>query len=726
MGDMRTSVVVDLAGNLPRQAPRFAQQYSQFAQTGRRQTTLLRSSIAGLGRGLDRLGNKYTALLTGAGAIGAIRGVVDFDAELKQLAVDADITDQRLANVKKQILDIANRPNIRVDADQLLIGIKEITARTGDINVALDNLKNLGLTIRATGAAGEDAGALVANFFEKFQIRDSATMLQVLDESARLGKAGAFELRDLATEGNSVAAAYAATGRVGPTAVREMNTLLQIVRRTTPSAAEASTSFERLIATLTSEKVQQLQEGGIQIWDSKKLAEGVKIARPIPQIIEDILRKTKADPEVLAKIFDVRALRAMNAFALEFRENNALPSVEKFMKVVGDGSQILEDSSRNAKTAKSALQSLKNTFTEFSNEKLSSPIQGLAEKFDQEGQDAAKSMLKTGATIAGVLGGVLLARKLGVGKLFRGRGGAAGGLAGAAGAAAGSPIPVYVVNFGGAGAGSVVGDVGGDGKRRRSARRGRGRLGRFRLPGFLGGKRGGYRPPVGVASPFTGGFTPTRGQRLASFGRNTGGKLLSGAGRVARAGGSLLRGAGRVAAPLAVAGSAIQLASIVTDKNATTGEKLDAGTEVLGGAAGGLAGAKLGAIIGTAILPGIGTAIGGALGGLGGYLLGEFAGDKLGDLFLDNDQPAPQLIPQPALPKTDDRKHDTTLLQNRALTESLERAIGRERTAKVDPISGEIRLVVEGPARVKSISRRNPNIDFETEHLLGTSMGYSG
>ena len=765
MGDLRTSVIVDLKGNLPRQARRFGQQFTRFAKSSKQGAAVLRRSLAGVDRQLDRLGNRYTALIATASIAAAGRQVINFDADLKQLAVDADITDMQLAKVKSQILEVANSANIRVDRNDLLGAMKEIIAQTGNLDVAVDNLRNIGLLMRATGAAGSDAGALVANFYEKFQIRDAQAMLNVLDESALLGKAGAFELRNLATEGNSVTAAYAGTGRVGPTAVREMNAMLQIIRRTTPSAAEASTAFERLLSTLTIEKVSDLQQAGIQIWDIEKLKEGVKISRPIPSILKDILTATNGDVEILGKIFDIRSMRAVRAFMLEFNANNgALPSMERFLAVTGDGSQIIKDAGRNAQTAKAAIQSLKNTGAEFASDKLSDPLKDAAAVVGEVGQERAKSALDVLATGAAILGTAVIGRKV-----LRGRGGKKGKLGGALGAAgAGAPIPVFVVNLPGAGGRTPIGgaaDLGAgkaDGKAKAKPKA-KGNVAKVTAAARSAAGR------AGKLKNLAAGFAGSTGQKLASGGRAVLNRVPAGATKV-------ISGAGRAVTPLAVGLNAVSLANVATDKSLNTGEKLDQSTELLGGVAGSIGGAKLGATIGTFILPGLGTAIGAGIGGLGGYFVGEFAGDKLGDLFDRPEQPEqPEQPDRPDRPEKPDRpkqaaptKPDQKLssarpnLRNRrtdrvrfnsrpnpiaaaptatALAQTTAPVTSRQLsedllTDKLDSIlarkpqqqelAGTVTIKVDGPGRVASMRSNNKAVDFEAEHRLGLSMAVMG
>lgn len=98
---------------------------------------------------------------------------------------------------------------------------------------------------------------------------------------------------------------------------------------------------------------------------------------------------------------------------------------------------------------------------------------------------------------------------------------------------------------------------------------------------------------------------------------------IAGATKAGSMAGKVGKVAGKVALPLALVGSALDIASS-DDKVKSVGENA-------GGLAGGFAGAKLGALAGTAIMPGVGTVIGGALGAVGGSLIGNKAGGGLVD-----------------------------------------------------------------------------------------------
>jgi len=66
MAEFEQSVVVNLNGNLERRTRRFGRSMERFSKRGRRSLALLGKGAAAAGRRLDRMGNRFTALATGA------------------------------------------------------------------------------------------------------------------------------------------------------------------------------------------------------------------------------------------------------------------------------------------------------------------------------------------------------------------------------------------------------------------------------------------------------------------------------------------------------------------------------------------------------------------------------------------------------------------------------------------------------------------------------------
>ena len=452
MSELRTSIILDLAGNLDARARRYTQALGTLANGGRRHMSILSGAARAAGQALDGLGNRYTALLSGAGAAGTAKMVMDLQTRFTRLGIQADISDDQVQSLKREIYELAQAPDIRVDPGEITSAIEAIVEKTGDLKFAQANIRNIGLAIQATGAAGGNIGEILGEF-QKMGIIDPSKVMEALDILNVQGKAGAFTLQNIAALGPRVITAYTATGREGVQALREMGAALQVIRMGTGSSEMAATAFEATLRTLADpRKVEQLKEmAGIDVWE--KTADGGRRLRAIDQIMTEIVTKAKGDKVVLGSIFDAEAVRAFNQAAGEFQRTGAVNSLQQFMGVQADGSATMRDSARAAKDASQAMTNLYTAWKKFADESLTGPIQDLADLLNQVGSETTGKVIKGAAYGAAGIGGLVAGRKIwnagkGVMGMFGKGGGAASAVSGIAGAlgAGGAPIPVYVVN----------------------------------------------------------------------------------------------------------------------------------------------------------------------------------------------------------------------------------------------------------------------------------------
>ena len=571
---MRASIILDLGGNLAAQARRNEAALGGLARSGQRDMGLLSRSAQAAGRGLDSLGNRYTALFSGAAGAGAAKMVMDLQRRFTRLGIQADVADSEMRDLKKSIYEVGQAPDIRVDPGEITSAIESIVEKTGDLKFAQENIRNIGLAIQATGAQGKDIGELFAEF-QKQGTKAPEAVMRAMDTLNVQGKAGAFTLQNLAGLGPRLFTAYAAVGRMGEQANREMGAAAQVIRMGVGSSEQATTAFEALLRTFSdAEKVKKLTAAGITLFDPEKLKKGERVLRPVNELMKEITLRTKGDMVKLSSLgFDAEAIRAFNQVVSEFKSTGGFASLDKFMAVQGDGSATLKDSARAAKDAAGALTNLLTVWKSFADDQLSGPIQAAADALNALGPENTGRIIKGIAGVGVALGGLVLARKAWVGgkglyDFFKGGAGkAAGGLAGGIT----GPIPVYVVNG----------------------------------PGAAGG---------------AGGI----GEGLAKTGNRAG--KLAGAAKVA----------GRIGTGLAIAGTAVEVGSAWMG-DGSTAEKATTTAKGLGGLAGMWGGAKLGAAIGTAITPGLGTAVGGLIGSIAGYFGGRFAGEDLAKSFTPED-----------------------------------------------------------------------------------------
>lgn len=445
---LRTSFIIDLAGNLTGRANQFLGGLQRLGAGGARSMQMLQRSVHAASQGLDRLGNRYTAMLSGAAGLGAAKQVADLEERLVRLAIQADVSDTAIARLKRQIFDLAQSGDVRVDPGQIIGALEEIVEKTGDLKFAETNIRNIGLAIQATDAAGKDIGAIMAEF-QKMGIIDPKQVLEALDILTVQGKAGAFTLQNLASLGPRVVTAYTSMGRGGVDAIREMGAALQVIRQGTGSSEMAATAFEAVIRTLgDAKKVGMLQKGGIQVFDPQQLKQGKEILRPINELIVEIVKKTGGKKTLLSQVFDAEAIRAFNTAAGEFQRTGSIDSLDKFYKVQADGTVITRDAARAAGTANAAMTNLYTVWKKFADGNLAGPIKNLTETLDGLKPGTVERWLTMAKYAALVGGGLILARK-GFNLYQAGRDILSGGKGtgtGKSGLGTGAPIPVYVVN----------------------------------------------------------------------------------------------------------------------------------------------------------------------------------------------------------------------------------------------------------------------------------------
>lgn len=492
MSELRASVVMDLRGNLERQARRYEGSMRQMANAGQRHMGRLQRVTGGLGRQLDRVGNRWVALATGAAGVGVARNLVALEERFTRLGIQSQRSAEDMDALREKIFETARAPDIRVDPGQITSAVEAIVEKTGDLEFAEQNLRNIAAAISATGAEGANIGQIMAEF-QKMDVRNPEMVLRAIDTLNEQGQQGAFTLQNLASLGPRVVTAYTALGRTGPEAIREMGAALQVIMQGAGGPEQAATAFEALLRTFQdAEKAKELsRKSGVQIFDPDELERGREVLRPINELMVEIVEAADGRASLLSDVFpDSQAMAAFRQVLAEYNRTGSVPSMERFYEVQGDGTRTMNDSARAADTARGALQSLSTTWQKFADENLSGTIQEAADALNSLEPEAVDRWLKIGGAIAGVTAALYAGRSLYKLGSFYGRLGGGmlgrsttGGIGGALGGAAGSmaPVPVYVTNWAMRGPG------------------GRGPGGRGPSPTTR--KGGGYTPPTNRPTP---------------------------------------------------------------------------------------------------------------------------------------------------------------------------------------------------------------------------------
>ncbi|EOC7930742.1 phage tail tape measure protein [Vibrio cholerae] len=456
---LKTDIILNLAGNLAAKAKQYGASMSDFARKNERAMTLLKTSADAAGRGIDSLGNRYVGLVTAVATGAAVRNVAALEAQMVRIGTNAKLSSDQVALLTKQLEAMSVQKDIRIGTDQLAAGVDELLGKTGDFEFVQENLENMGLFMQAFGADARSTGALFAQFREK-GIRDAKDVMNTIDELYGQFAIGSVNVKDLADISEQLFATYQGKG---PEAISQMSALVQLFAKAKGNANESLTSIQAVFATFSDKKkVEFLNRQGIEVF--KK---GTKELREPVELLLEILDKAKNDPLKLGDVFDQTSLQGLAS--LYSQENKDL--LRSMISGTAEMGATQEAAAKNAATLNAATTALNNSFNKFANERLAEPIQELADAINSVDDETIQNWLKWGETALWVVGGLVAAKKgLDMAATIKdvfgkkpGAGGAAGG-----GFADLGVMPVYVVNMPGGGMGGAAGGlpegIGGDGK----------------------------------------------------------------------------------------------------------------------------------------------------------------------------------------------------------------------------------------------------------------------
>ncbi|WP_411752140.1 phage tail tape measure protein [Serratia sp. (in: enterobacteria)] len=443
-----TEIIINLAGNLTAKARQFGSNMSEFAQRNQRAMSVVKATSEMAGRGLDKLGNRYTTAIAGFAGGAILRNYATVDRRLTRLGISADKTRAEMGAIFNDVQDVAI--SFKVDSSEVVAALEEINGRTGDMEFGLKNLKGLAATIAGSGSSGASIGGLFAEF-KKYGITDGKNGFLAMDVLNKLGKEGAFELKDLAEKATPALSLYAAAGGTGVKGIKDVGVLLESAIGATGNRDTATTLVENFIREIQNPKIAKaLKFKGVDTKDkSGKL-------RPLPELLEEIARKSKKGGSKggLGQIGELQKV-GFTQTSLDLisgvSSQSGMENLHRFMGVTADGSSIEADAKYAAQDFTSALQSLTTIGEKFANTNLAKPVQELADALNSVDQDTVQNWLEIGKNVAIATGGLLAARKafqLGKGAYDFLRPGKKGIPVGIADVFGSGVMPVYVTNMG--------------------------------------------------------------------------------------------------------------------------------------------------------------------------------------------------------------------------------------------------------------------------------------
>ena len=347
MQEINLRIAVDGSGNIV------------IDQTAAKIRTMGEQGKASAGE-LETAFNRVKGVMLGLVAVGVMSKlggeVIELDEHLGSIGRQGNLAKAEIEALKEALFDISKATF--QGPEELLKGISKIMAKTGDISLAVNNLRAIGTVASASGASVEDLAAIVADLSQKFQVA-GADMFQALDILYVQGKAGAFELKDLATQGERLTASAKMMNLTGIEGVRVMGGMVQVIRQATGSAEEATTSFENLAREMiqNADKIKAIS--GVMVLDS------AGDPRRMDKVMREIVESVDGDITKLYEMFSGRAMRAVNAFAISWKNaGKGWGELDKFIKAGGDLSESLKDAANRSEEFSARMTNVKTTLLE--------------------------------------------------------------------------------------------------------------------------------------------------------------------------------------------------------------------------------------------------------------------------------------------------------------------------------------------------------------------------
>ncbi len=449
-----TEIIINLAGNLTAKARQYGANMSEFAQRNQRAMSVVKATSEAAGRGLDRLGNRYTAAVAGFAGGAMLREFTQVDRRMTMMGIAAEKTRAEMAAMLSGMQDASIK--FRVDDSEVVSAVEKVGTVTGDIDFGYKNRNSISASIAASGASGESIGGLFSSF-TKFQVQNENDTIKAMDTLNRLGKEGAFELKDIAEKGVRAFSMYAAAGGRGVSGVKDVGVVLESAIDATGDRDTAATATENLIRDLQNPKVvKALKTNGVDVFGKDGRM------RELPTLLSEVAKKSgnKGAATQNARLLGAGFNQDSILLISSVTSGKGAENLKRYQAVVGDGKGIMDDAAYAAKDFTSAMQSLNNVWNKFATNQLATPVQELADALNSVDQDTVQNWLEIGKNVTIAVGGLLAARKaFQIGKgaydfLKPGKKGVPKGVTDVFGSGV---MPVYVVNMGAGGLGGAAG-----------------------------------------------------------------------------------------------------------------------------------------------------------------------------------------------------------------------------------------------------------------------------
>ncbi|PPQ42169.1 phage tail tape measure protein [Rhodopseudomonas palustris] len=275
---------------------------------------------AGLAAGRLAVGAAARVLAPAAAIYGGVQSVkrfADTDMALTRIGITADATDEQISKLNKSVRDLAFASG--KSFDDVTKGLESLVAGGMDLPQAMPALPAIVKTAQAAGAEVEHMATTTLALNQALGI-STDKMQSSFDVLVTGGKAGKFELKDMARYMASIAPQAAAIGLKGEAGLKRIVAVLQTIRAGSGTTEEAASSFSDLLGKMETDETQnKFKKFGIDI--RAQMDKARKSGRDLIEVLLEMTEKaTKGDLSKIPQLFGDKEARRGVLSLIQYRD----------------------------------------------------------------------------------------------------------------------------------------------------------------------------------------------------------------------------------------------------------------------------------------------------------------------------------------------------------------------------------------------------------------------
>lgn len=251
---------VDKTGRVPEQVGKRLQQINRQAAMLNKQQGLLGRTTASTMAVMAR----YAAPgVVAALTTSAVKDFAAVERQMTRIGITADASAAETESAFRRMQQVSKQ--MALPLDSAVSAVDTLVSSGLSLKEAMDFLPSVLATAQASGSATEDIANTAIKAASALKI-EASEMQRAFDIMVMGGKAGQFELKDMATYIPELANSFASLGYTGEDGLKQLIALLQTIREDTGSASAAATQAQNIFGKMfTEETAKKFSNFGINL-----------------------------------------------------------------------------------------------------------------------------------------------------------------------------------------------------------------------------------------------------------------------------------------------------------------------------------------------------------------------------------------------------------------------------------------------------------------------------